>query len=212
MKDIPKSAMLKYVCKTFADPVFILDENGTYVEIAGGTDRALYDSLEYLRCKKLHHIFSKGEADRFLSVVREAIKTNSLMTIEYELTSSDMQSNPMDGPVTPQWYQGRVSPVEIPGETLGHVIWMAINITPRKKAELERDQLNKELKAALEEIKTLEGILQICASCKRIRDDHGNWHQIENYIRDRSDAQFSHGICQDCASRLYPDLDLGMDD
>ena len=55
----------------------------------------------------------------------------------------------------------------------------------------------------LHEIRHLEGLLPICASCKKIRDGHGNWLQIEGYIRDHSDAEFSHSICPDCAKKLY---------
>jgi hypothetical protein len=63
-------------------------------------------------------------------------------------------------------------------------------------------------KKLLKEIKYLEGFLPICASCKKIRDDKGNWVQIEGYIRDHSAAKFSHGICPDCAKQLYPEFDL----
>ena len=56
------------------------------------------------------------------------------------------------------------------------------------------------------EIKVLRGFLPICASCKKIRDDKGYWNQIESYIRDHSEAQFSHSICPDCVKKLYPDL------
>jgi hypothetical protein len=56
-----------------------------------------------------------------------------------------------------------------------------------------------------QKMKYLEGILPVCASCKKIRDDKGAWNQIEAYIRDRSDAEFSHGICPDCAEKLYPE-------
>ncbi|MEW6520302.1 MAG: hypothetical protein AB1461_12900 [Thermodesulfobacteriota bacterium] len=63
-------------------------------------------------------------------------------------------------------------------------------------------------KKILNEIKYLEGFLAICASCKKIRDDQGNWVQIEGYIRDHSAATFSHGICPDCAAKLYPGFDL----
>ncbi len=55
-------------------------------------------------------------------------------------------------------------------------------------------------------MKYLEGILPICASCKKIRDEKDNWQQIEAYVRDRSDAEFSHGICPECAEKLYPDF------
>ncbi|MBN2340295.1 MAG: hypothetical protein JXX29_03230 [Deltaproteobacteria bacterium] len=57
-------------------------------------------------------------------------------------------------------------------------------------------------------IRTLEGILPVCAACKKIRDKNGEWLQIESYISDRSDASFSHGICPDCAAELYPDVHL----
>ena len=61
---------------------------------------------------------------------------------------------------------------------------------------------------ALEEIKKLKGILPICSSCKKIRDDKGYWQQIEAYIGQHSGAEFTHGICPDCARKLYPDLDF----
>ena len=66
----------------------------------------------------------------------------------------------------------------------------------------ERNELQK----AISEIKTLSGLLPICASCKKIRDDKGYWNQIEAYIRIRSEAEFSHSICPECAEQLYSDL------
>lgn len=78
------------------------------------------------------------------------------------------------------------------------------DITERIEFEKEKDELISELKEALEKIRVLSGVLPICASCKDIRDDKGNWQQIETYIRDRSEVQFSHGICPDCTKKLYP--------
>jgi AmiR/NasT family two-component response regulator len=63
---------------------------------------------------------------------------------------------------------------------------------------------NKELEEALSKVKTLRGLLPICASCKKIRDDQGYWQQVEVYVRDHSEAEFSHGLCPDCAKKLYP--------
>jgi hypothetical protein len=79
-----------------------------------------------------------------------------------------------------------------------------IEVEERKQAQAEKDQLIAELKTALREVKTLSGLLPICASCKKIRDDRGYWNQIESYIRDRSEAEFSHSICPECARKLYP--------
>jgi PAS domain S-box-containing protein len=80
------------------------------------------------------------------------------------------------------------------------------DITERKRAEQEREQLIDALQEALANIKTLSGLLPICASCKNIRDDSGYWSQIEAYVQAHSDAVFSHGICPDCARRLYGDI------
>jgi len=68
--------------------------------------------------------------------------------------------------------------------------------------EKERDKL----KEAISKIKTLSGLLPICANCKKIRDDKGYWNQIENYICDHSDAEFTHGICPTCKEELYGDI------
>jgi len=78
----------------------------------------------------------------------------------------------------------------------------------RKRAQIEKDNLIIELKDALAEVKKLSRLLPICSHCKKIRDDKGYWNQIEAYIQDRSEAEFSHGICQECAEKYYPDMDL----
>jgi PAS domain S-box-containing protein len=79
------------------------------------------------------------------------------------------------------------------------------DIGPRKQAEAEREHLIVSLQEALSQVKVLSGLLPICASCKKIRDEKGQWNSIERYIRERSDARFTHGICPDCAHRLYPE-------
>jgi len=79
------------------------------------------------------------------------------------------------------------------------------DITERKKAEEDKNRLIIELQDALEEVRQLSGLIPICANCKKIRDDKGYWNQIEVYIEKHSDAQFSHGICQECAEKLYGD-------
>ena len=76
----------------------------------------------------------------------------------------------------------------------------------KRRAEEERERLVVELQEALAQVKTLSGLLPICMSCKKIRNDTGYWDLIEDYIQQRSEAQFSHGICPDCARTLYPDL------
>ena len=83
----------------------------------------------------------------------------------------------------------------------------AITIATARFADMmELRRLNQELQEALSKIQVLSGLLPICASCKKIRDDQGFWHQVEQYIAKHSDAIFSHGICPECAKKLYPGL------
>ena len=85
------------------------------------------------------------------------------------------------------------------------------NLEERINAEKRREKMIEELKEALSQVKQLSGLLPICSHCKQIRDDKGYWRQIEAYIQEHSEAQFSHGICRECAKKYYPDLDIYED-
>jgi PAS domain S-box-containing protein len=82
---------------------------------------------------------------------------------------------------------------------------MIRDISRRKRAEMEREQLIAELQEAVSKVKLLSGLLSICASCKKIHNEDGHWEYLETYIRNRSAADFTHGLCPDCLERLYPD-------
>lgn len=75
-----------------------------------------------------------------------------------------------------------------------------------RRLQRSLEKKNEQLRQALDEIRILRGILPICSSCKKIRNEDGYWEQIEIYIRDRSEVDFSHGICEECARKLYPDF------
>ncbi len=79
-------------------------------------------------------------------------------------------------------------------------------IHERERAERELETLVEELKEALAKVKTLSGLLPICANCKKIRDDQGYWIQVEVFVREHSDADFTHGLCPDCLATLYPEF------
>ncbi len=83
------------------------------------------------------------------------------------------------------------------------------DITERKKTAEEQERLIGALQEALAKIKTLRGMLPICSSCKKIRDDKGYWTQIELYVREHSEAEFSHSLCPECAQKLYPGFRKG---
>jgi len=95
-------------------------------------------------------------------------------------------------------------PITLAGKTF--LVGAFRDVTERRQAEAERERLIAELQEAATHVKTLSGLLPICASCKKIRDDKGYWNQIEVYIRDHSQVDFSHSICPDCAQKLYPEV------
>jgi DNA-binding response OmpR family regulator len=74
----------------------------------------------------------------------------------------------------------------------------------RKAREQELRQSTENLQRALREVKVLRGLIPICASCKKIRNDGGFWQQLEEYLSEHSEAEFSHGLCQPCIKKLYP--------
>lgn len=85
---------------------------------------------------------------------------------------------------------------------------LALRALQKQLQETNRELARRleELQEALTTVKTLRGLIPICASCKKIRDDQGYWNQLETYIAEHSDAEFSHGICPDCAKELYPEI------
>ncbi len=85
------------------------------------------------------------------------------------------------------------------------VVVSILDITEHKKAEEERERLVAELQGSLARIKTLSGLLPICASCKKIRDDQGYWSQVEHYLSEHTAATFSHGLCPECLRKLFPE-------
>lgn len=101
--------------------------------------------------------------------------------------------------------EGRCNPTLQEGKAV-ELMGIFRDITARRQLEQEKEQLITELKEALARVRTLEGCLPICASCKQIRDEQGGWNQIESYIKAHSATEFSHSICPACAKRLYPEF------
>ncbi len=98
-----------------------------------------------------------------------------------------------------------VNPIEL-NARVASALTLKQEMDRRKARERELEQRNVELQTALSEVKVLRGLIPICAGCKKIRNDHGYWQQIEEYVQEHSEAAFSHGLCLPCAKRLYPGL------
>ncbi|HXB57749.1 MAG TPA: PAS domain S-box protein [Vicinamibacteria bacterium] len=166
------------------------------------------------------------ETLRFLAVNEAAVREYGYSRPELlELTLEDVRSpSPSSGappePADDATGQGIPRPeihrrkdhslfdVEVVSHSIAFGEWPALlaivnDVTERKQMAAERERIIAELKEALASVKTLRGLIPICASCKKIRDDQGYWSQVEVYVRDRSEAQFSHGICPDCRKKIY---------
>ena len=83
---------------------------------------------------------------------------------------------------------------------------MARTVGRLEQSEHQKDEAIRKLERTIEEIRTLRGIIPICAGCKKIRDDEGAWHQVEVYVRAHSEAEFSHGMCPDCLQAAHEEL------
>lgn len=93
-----------------------------------------------------------------------------------------------------------------------HFTAVVRDFTERKRERDRLERVSEELRSALAEVRTLSGLLPICASCKRIRDDSGAWSPVEVYVRDRTEAEFSHGLCPRCQGSFFPGRDEGERD
>ena len=134
-------------------------------------------------------------------ISRESIIAATLAAGQWEGELRHITRNGMPIVVASRWGVRRNCDVGLLG-------FLEINrdITKRIRLQEEQEKLILDLNEALANIKTLTGLLPTCTSCKRIRDSENNWEQMESYIQKHSEAKFSHGLCPDCAKKLYPEI------
>lgn len=104
-----------------------------------------------------------------------------------------------------RWMKITVDPIFDSDGNLSGAVHITRDITQRVMQNHEREKLLADLQKAVSHIKTLKGLIPICSKCKKIRDDKGFWNQIEFYIEENSEAEFSHGMCPECTDKLYGD-------
>ncbi len=178
------------------DPTFSFYPDGTYRYVNNAFAQGVGKKLDDIIGRKIWDVFEKDEADKRFAIVKKVFSEGKTEEIEVRvpLPSGDT------------YYLTTVKPILNDLGVVETVICTSKNITKRKLAEVALKREHDKLLKALKEIKMLSGLLPICASCKKIRDDRGYWNQIESYIQRHSEAQFSHAICPSCAKKLYPDL------
>jgi two-component system sensor histidine kinase TtrS len=192
---------LRDVTATLGEGIFVLDLSGKLTFMNPAAERLLGWSESELLQKEIHLIVhNRGNEG---GVMRsEDCRIRNVTEIGRPYCSEGEFFAKKDGTVFPVSVNS--APLMEDGQVVASVT-VFIDISERKRLDQEREKLVAELQAALADIKTLHGIVPICAACKKIRDDEGAWHQLESYISQHTEAQFSHGLCKECAHKLYPE-------
>jgi len=146
----------------------------------------------------MRSMISEAKNSGFLKEKMEELKQKGSLTFEMAGRREDQ---------TEQFTEVHASLMDLEGKTI--VLSVVRDVTLRRRQEQARNSLLKELQTALGKIKTLRGLIPICASCKKIRNDKGFWQQVEEYVSEHTEADFSFGICEDCLAKLYPEFSGG---
>jgi len=195
---------LESIVKTVPDIIYRLDPHGRITFVSDSVKRYGYQPEELLGTNVMKIVYPE---DRIKTIHRiKERRTGDRSTKSFETRLLTKSQTPVSLEVFLISAEGLYSPAKFGLGTFLGTQGIARDISARKQAEEEREKLHSKLQEAFDNIKTLKGLLPICANCKKIRDDKGYWNQIETYVRDHSDAEFSHSICPDCAEILYPEI------
>jgi PAS domain S-box-containing protein len=191
-----KVEVLEMVLGASADPIFSILEDGTYQYVNLAFSSHFDRTPEEVIGRRIYDIFPAEEAEKRMVVVKRAFATGEPIVFDVRVPMARGED---------RFFITSVRPFKDSAGKVASVVCISKDITDRKQAEDAREKVIRDLQTALAQVRTLSGLLPICASCKKIRDDRGYWTQIEMYIRDHSEAEFSHGVCPDCSKRLYPE-------
>ncbi|MCK4826007.1 PAS domain S-box protein, partial [bacterium] len=180
------------------DALIILDSNKGLILEANDTCKIVlgYEKQDLLG-KHISILFPE-ESDLYKKISPDDIKVFGSVFVQ-EFKRADGSLCMMDLTLT-----------MIPWKEKTEILATFRDVSDRVRAEKEREKLICDLKEAMERIKTLRGLLPICMHCKKIRNDKGYWQQVEDYVQDHSEAEFSHGICPECIDKYYPELNEDM--
>ncbi|MGH1362536.1 MAG: response regulator [Calditrichia bacterium] len=172
-----------------AMPDFIMQisKDGKVLSANEATE-GIFHFPELLEGKSLIDIYPKEQVETLFSIIQQTIRTGIAQNHEFSIEVKNETF----------YYENRIAPC---GEE--KVLSVVRDITARVRAAQEKEWLLQEFQDALARIKTLNGLIPICATCKKVRDDKGYWNRIEEYITTHSEAEFSHGVCPGCMEELY---------
>ena len=207
LESIPKSAeislfddhaILLVLMENISDHIYFKDTASCFIRVNPALARRL-------GLQSSADAIGKTDADFFTEehASQAYIDEQRIMQSGFPLENIEEKETWPDGSV--HW----VSTTKLPlRDTAGKIIGtcgISRDITARKQIEVEREMLIRNLRSAIEQIKTLKGLVPMCSGCKKIRDDHGYWEKVESYLSRHADIEFTHGLCPDCLKSIYPE-------
>jgi PAS domain S-box-containing protein len=177
------------ILESISDGFNAFDREWRYTYVNSAAAEMVHKKPEELLGKTLWEVWPKASELPFAAEYRRA------MTEKVPVQLDAFYSEPLN-----LWFHVRLYP-----SPEGLSVFFS-DVTERKQEQEQRERLIQELQTALVQVKTLSGLLPICANCKKIRDDKGYWTQVEWYIRDHSNADFTHSLCPECATALFPEF------
>ena len=177
--------------ESITDAFFSLDESLRVTYYNEAAVKLLRLGRDEVIGRRLFDAFPEARGSVFEENYTRAVKEKIPLAFETYFSRPPLEN----------WYGVRVYP-----KAEGISVYFQV-ITERKRAEAEREELINELKEALANVKQLSGMLPICGSCKKIRDDKGYWSGVESYITAHAGVLFSHGICPECEKKTYEDIE-----
>lgn len=195
-------AKYRLLTETLVDVIFTTDDNLRITYVSPSVTRLCGYSVEEAMAEPLDHLLTPTSLEIAMGGFAEEMRLeasgfsdpNRILTLELEVTCKDGST---------VWTETIFSAIRDKDNKFIGMLGITRDISERKKAAEEKERLISERQKALSEIKILSGMLPICSSCKKIRNDEGYWEQLENYISNHSGAEFTHGFCPDCAKKFY---------
>jgi len=186
----------KKLVDIMGDGVIVIDTAGHVVDLNPSMEEIIGKTAEGIIGESADQVFAQWKD------VKDSLKAKKEGRFETDI----------DQKAGKRFYDLYVSILHSPHMEYAGRIIVFREITRRRQMEMEREGLITELQETLDQVKTLSGLLPICANCKKIRDDTGYWQDLEAYINKHSDATFTHGICPECAKKLYPEYTVDEDE
>ena len=177
-----------------SDPIFSFLPDGTYRYVNQAFARGVGRAREEIVGRRIFDVFEPSEAEKRFAVLRQVFRTGLPKVFDVRVPQREGD----------RFYQTTVQPVLDADGAVVSAMCSSKDVTDRRRMETELTERLGELEAALAHVKRLQGIIPICAHCHSVRRDPETWQQLEAYVSEHSEAQFSHGICPTCAERHFP--------